>query len=185
MPDLFPAKPLFSGITSLICTAPFRNTGISLKVMNEYATPWPPGEFTKRGAARYSAPVLHVRNEEVLPHDRPAPAAAPTAPAPAGARDPYFDNAKYLAILLVAIGHAWTPLLSDSRAATALYMFVYAFHMPAFIMIAGYFSRSFTGRPDQLKRLITGIGAPRWRTSSSTGRSTAPTIRSACSIPTT
>ncbi|MDT0342767.1 acyltransferase family protein [Streptomyces sp. DSM 44938] len=75
-------------------------------------------------------------------------------------RDPYFDNAKYLAIVLVAVGHAWTPLRDDSRTASALYLFVYTFHMPAFILIAGYFSRSFTGRPDQLKRLITGIGVP-------------------------
>jgi fucose 4-O-acetylase-like acetyltransferase len=75
-------------------------------------------------------------------------------------RDPYFDNAKYLAIVLVAMGHAWTPLLDDSRPASALYLFVYTFHMPAFILIAGYFSRGFTGRPDQLKRLITGIGVP-------------------------
>jgi fucose 4-O-acetylase-like acetyltransferase len=62
--------------------------------------------------------------------------------------------------VLVAIGHAWAPLLSDSRAASALYIFVYTFHMPAFILLAGYFSRGFTGRPDQLKRLITGIGVP-------------------------
>lgn len=102
--------------------------------------------------------MLHVRDQAARLEGRPAPAAA--APAPGKTRDPYFDNAKYLAILLVAIGHAWTPLMSDSRAATALYFFVYTFHMPAFIVIAGYFSRSFTGRPDQLKRLITGIGVP-------------------------
>ncbi|WP_234320130.1 acyltransferase family protein [Streptomyces sp. SBT349] len=75
-------------------------------------------------------------------------------------RDPYFDNAKYLAILLVAVGHAWTPLREDSRTASALYLFVYTFHMPAFILVAGYFSRSFTGRPDQLRRLITGVLVP-------------------------
>lgn len=81
-------------------------------------------------------------------------------PAQAAPRDPFFDNAKYLAIVLVAVGHTWTPLREDSRAASALYMFVYAFHMPAFILIAGYFSRRFTGRPDQLRRLIAGIGVP-------------------------
>ncbi|WP_067225822.1 acyltransferase family protein [Streptomyces sp. NBRC 109706] len=75
-------------------------------------------------------------------------------------RDPFFDNAKYLAIVLVAIGHAWTPLREDSRTMAALYMFVYAFHMPAFIMIAGYFSRNFTARPHQLRRLVSGVLAP-------------------------
>nr|WP_246108507.1 acyltransferase family protein [Streptomyces sedi] len=75
-------------------------------------------------------------------------------------RDAFFDNAKYLAIVLVAMGHAWEPLRADSRAVTALYMFVYAFHMPAFILVAGYFSRNWDGRPDRVRRLITGVLVP-------------------------
>lgn len=91
--------------------------------------------------------------------DRPAPPAAPAAKRSAP-RDPFFDNAKYLAIVLVAMGHSWEPLTDGSRAAEALYMTVYAFHMPAFILISGYFSRSFDARPDRLKRLITGVAVP-------------------------
>ena len=72
-------------------------------------------------------------------------------------RDAFFDNAKYLAILLVAIGHSWEPLKGDSRALQGLYMVVYSFHMPAFIVISGYFSRSFDMRPARLKRLLTGV----------------------------
>ncbi|MDQ0813437.1 fucose 4-O-acetylase-like acetyltransferase [Streptomyces sp. B3I7] len=79
---------------------------------------------------------------------------------PAGRRDAFFDNAKYLAIVLVAMGHAWEPLTDHSRAAEALYMVVYTFHMPAFILISGYFSRSFDMRPDRLRRLITGVAVP-------------------------
>ncbi|MFF5518093.1 acyltransferase family protein [Streptomyces coeruleorubidus] len=75
-------------------------------------------------------------------------------------RDAFFDNAKYLAIVLVAMGHAWEPLKSDSRILEAAYQVVYAFHMPAFIIISGYFSRSFDMRPDRLKRLITGVAVP-------------------------
>ncbi|MET7679927.1 acyltransferase family protein [Streptomyces sp. NPDC005423] len=75
-------------------------------------------------------------------------------------RDAFFDNAKYLAIVLVAIGHAWEPLKGDSRILEAAYTVVYAFHMPAFIIISGYFSRSFDFRPDRLKRLITGVAVP-------------------------
>ncbi|MFI9200354.1 acyltransferase family protein [Streptomyces sp. NPDC053048] len=91
-------------------------------------------------------------------------APAPTPPvaaagAPAG-RDPFFDNAKYLAIVLVALGHAWQPLTYTSQAATALYYTVYAFHMPAFILISGYFSRSFDMSPAKVKRLITGVVVP-------------------------
>ncbi|MEG8275435.1 acyltransferase family protein [Streptomyces sp. AHA2] len=75
-------------------------------------------------------------------------------------RDAFFDNAKYLAIVLVAVGHSWEPLRGDSRVIDAAYQVVYAFHMPAFIIISGYFSRSFDMRPDRLKRLITGVAVP-------------------------
>ncbi|KUJ67433.1 hypothetical protein ACZ90_28415 [Streptomyces albus subsp. albus] len=87
----------------------------------------------------------------------PAPAAAPK---PEKQRDAFFDNAKFMAIVLVAMGHAWEPLRDDSRLAAALYITVYTFHMPAFIVISGYFSRSFDMRPDRLRRLVTGVGVP-------------------------
>ncbi|MFE0514821.1 acyltransferase family protein [Streptomyces sp. NPDC058964] len=79
---------------------------------------------------------------------------------PGKQRDAFFDNAKYLAIVLVAIGHSWEPLKSDSRILEGLYTVVYTFHMPAFIIISGFFSRSFDMRPDRLKRLITGVAVP-------------------------
>ncbi|MGW2558891.1 acyltransferase family protein [Streptomyces sp. NPDC001514] len=91
------------------------------------------------------------------------PAAQPAEPAAAprsGKRDPYFDNAKYLAIVLVAVAHAWEPVMEGSRATRALYMLVYTFHMPAFIIVSGYFSRSFDARPGQLKRLVSGVAVP-------------------------
>ncbi|GFH34088.1 acyltransferase family protein [Streptomyces pacificus] len=98
----------------------------------------------------------------------PAPPAPPASPVPQDApgtapvkrRDAYFDNAKYLAIVLVAVAHAWEPVMEGSRATRAAYMLVYAFHMPAFIVISGYFSRSFQARPDQLKRLVSGVVVP-------------------------
>ncbi|NEE43848.1 acyltransferase family protein, partial [Streptomyces sp. SID8455] len=95
-------------------------------------------------ATRESEP----RREQTLTATRPAPergAPAAGAPAPSAAkkRDPYFDNVKYLAIVLVAVAHAWEPVMDGSRATRALYMVVYTFHMPAFILISGYFSRTF------------------------------------------
>ncbi|MFJ8195586.1 acyltransferase family protein [Streptomyces sp. NPDC096152] len=79
---------------------------------------------------------------------------------PGKQRDAFFDNAKYLAIVLVAMGHVWEPLKDDSRIVEAAYTVVYSFHMPAFIIISGFFSRSFDMRPDRLKRLITGVVVP-------------------------
>ncbi|MFF1926331.1 acyltransferase family protein [Streptomyces sp. NPDC058221] len=95
-----------------------------------------------------------------------APRTAARAPATASgtgggrARDAFFDNAKYLAIVLVAMGHAWEPLRADSRVAAALYITVYTFHMPAFIVISGYFSRSFDAGPNRIRRLVTGVAVP-------------------------
>ncbi|MFJ8795422.1 acyltransferase family protein [Streptomyces sp. NPDC102462] len=93
------------------------------------------------------------------PRDAVPDARTPQA-RPGKQRDAFFDNAKYLAIVLVAVGHAWEPLKGDSRALQGAYMVVYAFHMPAFIIISGYFSRSFDMRPDRLKRLLTGVALP-------------------------
>src|ERR1044072_9907119 len=76
------------------------------------------------------------------------------------ARDAYFDNAKYLTIVLVACGHAWEPLTYGSRASMAIYLLVYAFHMPAFALISGYFSRTFDMAPKRLQRLVTGVVVP-------------------------
>jgi fucose 4-O-acetylase-like acetyltransferase len=75
-------------------------------------------------------------------------------------RDPFFDNAKYLAIVLVACGHAWVPFRTESRTALALYDLVYAVHMPVFVFVSGYFSRSFDLTARKVDRLITGALAP-------------------------
>ncbi|WP_037814419.1 acyltransferase family protein [Streptomyces sp. NRRL S-1022] len=89
-----------------------------------------------------------------------APEPRPKADRPGRQRDSFFDNAKYLAIVLVAMGHSWEPLKGDSRILEGVYTVVYAFHMPAFIIVSGFFSRSFDMRPDRLKRLITGVVVP-------------------------
>ncbi len=81
-----------------------------------------------------------------------------TAEAP-GRRDPFFDNAKYLAILLVVAGHA-IESLRDVPAAHAVYLFIYLFHMPVFIVITGQLSRNFGSARGRVRKLITGVGIP-------------------------
>jgi len=107
-------------------------------------TPLPP--------AQSPAPGVPSPRAESRRSDRPAPSGKQ--------RDAFFDNAKYLAIVLVAVGHSWEPLKGDSRVLEAAYSVVYSFHMPAFIIISGFFSRSFDMRPDRLRRLITGVVVP-------------------------
>lgn len=52
-------------------------------------------------------------------------------------RDPYLDNAKLSLIWLVVFGHLLEPIMERSPAAHAIYLVVFAFHMPAFVFLAG------------------------------------------------
>lgn len=56
-------------------------------------------------------------------------------------RNAFFDNAKVFLIFLVVFGHMIQPLVSDSRTIEAVYMWIYTFHMPAFILLAGFFAK--------------------------------------------
>ena len=71
-------------------------------------------------------------------------------------RDAFFDNVKFLAIVLVVCGHAWGPLADDPdgfRVLSSAYTLVYLFHMPLFIAVCGYFTRSYARDPAGPKRL--------------------------------
>lgn len=75
-------------------------------------------------------------------------------------RVPFWDNARYACIVLVVLGHAIQRLTYDSDIALALYLSFYAFHMPAFALVAGYFSKSAPPTKQQMARVITDILVP-------------------------
>jgi len=75
-------------------------------------------------------------------------------------RVPFWDNARFACIVLVVLGHAVQRLTYDSDIAASLYLVVYAFHMPAFAIISGYFSKSGTPNQRQMARVITDIIVP-------------------------
>ncbi|GAA5149268.1 acyltransferase family protein [Microbacterium pseudoresistens] len=75
-------------------------------------------------------------------------------------RVPFWDNARFACIVLVVLGHAVQRLTYDSKIALALYVAVYAFHMPAFAIISGYFSKSSPPTKRQMARVITDILVP-------------------------
>jgi fucose 4-O-acetylase-like acetyltransferase len=75
-------------------------------------------------------------------------------------RVPFWDNARFACIVLVVLGHAVQRLTYDSDVALGLYLLVYAFHMPAFAMIAGYFSKAGAPTRRQMARVITDILVP-------------------------
>ncbi|CNE15700.1 Fucose 4-O-acetylase and related acetyltransferases [Mycobacterium tuberculosis] len=87
----------------------------------------------------------------------------PTGAAPANAakkkRDPYLDNAKFLAILLVATGHGLRGLDHQPLPSTVYYFF-YMFHMPVFVMISGYLSKRFTLSDDKVVKLLSTTLVP-------------------------
>ncbi|MFE9245621.1 acyltransferase family protein [Nocardiopsis sp. NPDC006938] len=74
-------------------------------------------------------------------------------------RDARLDNAKFILIALVVLGHAIEPI-SDYRPASALYYWIYFFHMPAFIMISGYLSRSFDSSSTRVEKLVLTLAVP-------------------------
>jgi len=69
------------------------------------------------------------------------------------AREAFFDNARFFLILFVVFGHLISPIKGDSALLSGLYKFIYFFHMPAFILISGYFSKGFN-RPGYLKKVF-------------------------------
>jgi fucose 4-O-acetylase-like acetyltransferase len=86
-----------------------------------------------------------------------------TTPAPDAvrrphARDPYFDNARAILMVLVLVGHLVQPLTTAS--ADGLYDWIYAFHMPAFVLITGFMCRSYTGTPRQATSLVMTLLIP-------------------------
>lgn len=75
-------------------------------------------------------------------------------------RTPFWDNARFACIVFVVLGHAVQRLTYDSDIALSLYLVVYAFHMPAFAVISGYFSKSDAPTKTQMARVITDILVP-------------------------
>ncbi len=75
-------------------------------------------------------------------------------------RVPLWDNARFLCVTLVVMGHAIQRQTADSDHALMLYLVIYAFHMPAFAIISGYFSKSGAPTSKQMKRVITDILLP-------------------------
>lgn len=75
-------------------------------------------------------------------------------------RVPFWDNARFVSVTLVVIGHGIQRLTADSNNALVLYLFIYAFHMPAFAIISGYFSKASPPTTRRMRKLLTDILLP-------------------------
>jgi fucose 4-O-acetylase-like acetyltransferase len=83
----------------------------------------------------------------------------PVMTAPAKERVAYLDNARYWVMLLVVIGHSLTQF-GDMDSARAVYVWIYAFHMPFFILISGYTARRYMGDARQVRRIVSTLVVP-------------------------
>jgi fucose 4-O-acetylase-like acetyltransferase len=84
---------------------------------------------------------------------------APGLPADRARRDPRLDNAKLALVMLVVVGHSWT-MLPETELNNRLYDWLYLWHVPAFVMVTGYLSRSFGYSRRHLRRLMTTVALP-------------------------
>jgi fucose 4-O-acetylase-like acetyltransferase len=58
-------------------------------------------------------------------------------------RNYYFDNAKFILIFFVVFGHLLRTFIEDHETIYAIYKVIYTFHMPAFIVVSGFFAKGF------------------------------------------
>jgi fucose 4-O-acetylase-like acetyltransferase len=96
----------------------------------------------------------------VPPEGEPTPEPEPKpAPPPKRKRDPYLDNVKFVLIAFVIIGHSLVPTL-NTDSSRSLYIFIYTFHMPLFVMISGYLSRNFWNSNAKTNKLVDTFVVP-------------------------
>lgn len=72
---------------------------------------------------------------------QPDPAQELPSPLAKRRRIALWDNARFLLIVLVVIGHAISTVRTDTALAYGIYTYIYLFHMPAMIYLSGLFSR--------------------------------------------
>ena len=83
----------------------------------------------------------------------------PVTTKPVKERVAYLDNARYWVMLLVVIGHSLTQF-GEMNSARAVYVWIYAFHMPFFILISGYTARRYMGDARQVRRIVSTLVVP-------------------------
>jgi fucose 4-O-acetylase-like acetyltransferase len=93
-----------------------------------------------------------MHDNGAMQHARPAPATRK--------RVPLWDNARWIAITLVVIGHGILPLIAEDDAAYSVYLFIYSFHVAVFVTVSGYFAKSGPPNARSLRQVLTDIVFP-------------------------
>ncbi|WP_344929500.1 acyltransferase family protein [Streptosporangium carneum] len=99
------------------------------------------------------------RPQETEREPGPRPEEEPSAPPARRKREPYLDNVKFVLIALVVTGHSLVPTLAAHSAKSA-YLFIYTFHMPAFVLLSGYLGRNFWNSNAKINKLVDTMLVP-------------------------
>lgn len=78
---------------------------------------------------------------------------------PVTSRDPWLDNTKMVLVTLVVVGHSW-GLLAGTDGKHWAYDFLYFWHIPAFVVVSGYLSKSFAWDRRHLLNLVYTLLVP-------------------------
>ncbi|MDT0183703.1 acyltransferase family protein [Microbacterium sp. ARD31] len=74
-------------------------------------------------------------------------------------RDPWLDNVKMVLVTLVVVGHA-IGLVEATDGSHWVYDFIYLWHIPAFVFVSGYLSKSFEWDRRRMKSLVYTLAIP-------------------------
>ena len=74
-------------------------------------------------------------------------------------RDPWLDNVKMVLVTLVVVGHA-ISLVEATTGSHWVYDFIYLWHIPAFVFVSGYLSKSFEWDRRRMKSLFHTLAIP-------------------------
>ncbi|MCW2738126.1 MAG: Fucose 4-O-acetylase [Nocardioides sp.] len=74
-------------------------------------------------------------------------------------RDPWLDNVKMVLVTLVVIGHS-IGLVEATQGSHWVYDFIYLWHIPAFVFVSGYLSKSFEWDRRRMKSLVYTLAIP-------------------------
>ncbi|WP_329090456.1 MULTISPECIES: acyltransferase family protein [unclassified Streptosporangium] len=148
----------------------FPDTGRPPSAPRPRQEPRPSGErpfsyWERENTSRESEPSFWNQGpqaeQELRAEREREPVAEEESPAPPAKkkREPYLDNVKFVLIALVVTGHSLVPTLKAHSAESA-YLYIYMFHMPAFVLISGYLGRNFWNSNAKINKLVDTLLIP-------------------------
>lgn len=75
-------------------------------------------------------------------------------------RDPWLDNVKFVLVTVVIFGHSLALIPPTEEIQRQVYDFVYYWHMPAFVLLSGYLSRSIAWNRRRLDAMVATLLIP-------------------------